>query len=284
MALNIGMIGKTYGPFIKEYNFREAVLIALGCNAGFDGKTDIEYCYEKDLKLLPIYYAVPALDIEVTKTMDWGFNWSGSLHWGFDFKVIKPLDPLKPCKLYTMVTLKGLYDRGWGRGTLAWHYGETFDEEGNLLFTNDSWDCGIYDGGWGGPLAPKDIVDMPDCKPDFEVIEKVSMNTALIHSLLGSSHLLHIDWEYTKRYGYQTPVLQSTAVAGIACRHIISKICSFMPEKLVRFKTRITKSVLLGTTLKTQIWKMDDGSVRFRCVDAEDDSFIYLNYSLAEFK
>ena len=36
---------------------------------------------------------------------------------------------------------------------VAQHIGDTYDSDGKLLCTNESWDCLIYDGGWGGPGA-----------------------------------------------------------------------------------------------------------------------------------
>ncbi len=64
--------------------------------------------------------------------------------------------------LTTRVLLKALYDRGPGKGCLAQHIGETFDETGAKLFTNESWDCALFDGGFGGPKAPQDRVIIPE--------------------------------------------------------------------------------------------------------------------------
>ena len=50
MALNLDALGKKIGPFTKDYTWKDAVLYALGVGAGF---SDLEYCYEKDLKVIP---------------------------------------------------------------------------------------------------------------------------------------------------------------------------------------------------------------------------------------
>lgn len=84
MAINTAMVGQTFGPFITEYTFRDMILFALGCGAGYDGKTDLQYVYEKDMKILPMFGAMPIVDQKVTKTIDYGYNYAGSLHWGFD--------------------------------------------------------------------------------------------------------------------------------------------------------------------------------------------------------
>lgn len=283
MALKLDMQGKTYGPFIREYNFRELIIFALGCGAGYDGKTDLEYVYEKDLKVLPMFMAMPIVDSEVTKTIDYGFNWGGSLHWGFDLQIHQPMKKLSG-KLSTKVLLKALYDRGEGKGLLAQHIGETFDEEGNKLFTNESWDCALYDGGFGGPKAPKDVVEIPDTKPDFEVEEQIALNRALIYRLSGDYHPQHVDWEYAQKFGHPKPNLQAVSTSGTACRHIIRTLFPGEPERMTRFKTRITKSLYPGATIKTQMWKWSDNCIHFRVIDANNPEIAYLNYALAEWK
>ena len=35
------MVGQTYGPFVREYSFRDLELFALGCGAGIDGRDDL---------------------------------------------------------------------------------------------------------------------------------------------------------------------------------------------------------------------------------------------------
>jgi acyl dehydratase len=283
MALKLDMVGKWYGPFEREFDFRELSIFALGCGCGADGRTDLEYVYEKDMKVLPMFAAMPIVDSEVTKTIDYGFEWGGSLHWGFDLNIHQPLTALSG-KLSTKVLLKALYDRGEGRGCLAQHIGETYDENGTKLFTNESWDCALYDGGWGGENAPSDIVEIPDREPDFEVTELVPLNQALIYRLNGDFHPQHIDWEYAQKFNHPKPNLHAVSTAGFACRHIIKTLMPGEPGRLTRFKTRITRSLYPGCTIKTQMWKWDDNCIHFRVIDADNPETAYLNYALAEWK
>ncbi|MEA1960077.1 MAG: MaoC/PaaZ C-terminal domain-containing protein [Bacillota bacterium] len=282
MAIKMEMVGQTFGPFEREYDFKELMLLGLGCGAGADGKTDLEYVYEKDLKVLPIFGAMPIVDQIVTKTIDYGYNYAGSLHWGFDVKFHQPITKTSG-KLSTYVLLKGLYDRGAEKGLLAQHVGDTYDESGTLLFTNESWDCLIYDGGFGGPKPPKDIVEIPDREPDYEVSEQIPLNQALIYRLQGDYHPQHADWEYAAEIGYEKPILHAVSTAGVACRHIIKTLFPGEPERLTRFKTRITSPLLPGCTIKTQMWKMGDNLIHFRVIDAETQK-VYLNWALVEWK
>jgi len=134
MAINTDMVGQTFGPFVRDYTFRDLELFALGCGAGIDGKDGLEYLNEHDernpqLKVLPMFGAMLIVDSEVTRTIDYGYNYAGSLHWGFDIRFHQPITKMSD-HLETMVRLEGLYDRGEGRGLLAQHIGDTYDSDG----------------------------------------------------------------------------------------------------------------------------------------------------------
>ena len=72
MAISTEIVGKEFGPFVREYTFKDLEICALGCNAGFDGQTDLIYVNEKDaanpdLKVLPIF-GVPLTARSTTAT------------------------------------------------------------------------------------------------------------------------------------------------------------------------------------------------------------------------
>ncbi|WIB62092.1 MaoC/PaaZ C-terminal domain-containing protein (plasmid) [Curtobacterium sp. MCLR17_007] len=288
-AIKTEMVGQTFGPFIRDYTFRDLEIFALGCGAGLDGKDGLEYLNERDphnpqLKVLPMYGAMLIVDSDVTRTIDYGYTYEGSLHWGYDIRFHKPITKMAD-RLSTTVTLAGLYDRGEGRGLLAQHIGETRGSDGELLFTNESWDCLIYDGGWGGPEAPKDVVDMPDRAPDTTVVERIPENQSLIYRLSGDWHPMHIDWDAAED-GPKRPIAHAISYAGVVMRHAISSYFPGEPERITRFKTRITSPVLPGATLRTELWQVADGELRFRLVDDNIDSTgskPHLNWGIIEF-
>ena len=77
MALNREAIGKKIGPIAKEYTWKDVVLYALGVGAGFN---DIEYCYEKNLKLLPSFAIATLYDIMPEVAQISNVNLAGILH------------------------------------------------------------------------------------------------------------------------------------------------------------------------------------------------------------
>lgn len=283
--LNLDLIGKTFGPFVHDYTFKDQIIFALGCGAATDALTDLEYVFEqgKDFKIIPIYGAMLAEAYEVSKAMDFGFNWDGSLHWGFDIRFQKPLT--KPSgKLSTTCVLKEIYDRGPGKGCLALNEATTRDAEtGEILFVNESTDIETYDGGFGGPKPPVVIVEIPDRAPDYEVSEQIPLNQALLYRLSGDWFKVHADWEYAKECGYEKPILHGLSTSGFACRHIIKTLFPGEPERITRFKVRITAPLYPGTVITTQIWKMGDNVIHFNVVNKET-GVNHLNYGLVEWK
>lgn len=288
MAISTEIVGREFGPFVREYTFKDLEICALGCNAGFDGQTDLIYVNEHDaahpdLKVLPIFGVPLTVHEEMTRTLDYGYNYDGSLHYGFEIRLHAPFKMND--RVETFVTQDALYDRGEGRGCLSKQTGRSYSSDGTLLCETETWDVCIYDGGWGGPKPPKDIVEMPDAAPDAVVAETMPLNMPLIYRLMGDWHQQHIDWAYTEQTGLARPINHGVCTAGIAMRHLIALLIPGQPERLRRFKCRFTSPVLPGTRLCTQVWKMGEGEARFRVVDADDGAARpFLNFCLAEWE
>ena len=41
MAISTEIVGKTFGPFVRDYTFKDLEICALGCGAGWDGRMDL---------------------------------------------------------------------------------------------------------------------------------------------------------------------------------------------------------------------------------------------------
>ncbi len=290
MAIDASVVGKKFGPFKFDYNMEKLNLFAVGCNCGYDMKAGEEYYNEYlpgGLKVLPIFGAMPLVCGEVTNTVDYGADLRGTLHWGIDLKIKSDMNRLaqKSGTLSTDVTVVGMWDRGPGKGLLCQEHSDTYDDDGTLVCECETWDCLIYDGGWGGEKPPADIVEMPDREPDFEMSETIAMNAGLAFRLTGMLHPLHVDWPTAKAAGFPIPFYFGLGYGGIAMRHMIDTFMPGEPERLTRFKVRMCAPVMPGATVKTQMWKMEDGSVRFRLVDAlATTAKPYLNWGIMEYK
>ena len=225
MAISTEIVGKTFGPFVRDYTFKDLEICALGCGAGWDGRVDLEYVNEgdaknPDLKVLPIFAVPLTVNEEMTTTLDYGFDYSGSLHYGIDVHFHAPFKMND--HIETFVTQEAIWDRGEGRGSLSKQVGKLYSADGTHLCTVDTYDCCIYDGGWGGEQPPRDSVEYPDRDPDFTYEETYGYNWPLVYRLMGDWHQQHIDWSYTEQTGLERPIAHGVSSAGVAMRHVIS--------------------------------------------------------------
>ena len=138
MAISTEIVGRTFGPFIRDYTFKDLEICALGCGAGWDGKTDLEYVNERDaenpqLKVLPIFGVPLTVNEEMTTTLDYGFNYEGSLHYGIDARFHAPFKMDDHVETY--VTQEAIWDRGEGRGSLSKQVGKSYSADGTHLCT-----------------------------------------------------------------------------------------------------------------------------------------------------
>ena len=77
MALNLDAVGEKIGPVRRQYSWKDAVLYALGVGAGF---SDLDYCYEKDLKVIPSFGITTLYDFIPQMISASNINLAGILH------------------------------------------------------------------------------------------------------------------------------------------------------------------------------------------------------------
>ena len=290
MAINTDIVGKEFGPFVRTYDFRYLEICALGCNAAYDGITDLEYVNEGDannphLAVLPIFGVPLTVNEEMTRTLDYGYDYSGSLHYGFEIRIHNPFKMSD--RVETFVTQDALYDRGEGKGCLSQQTGRSYSSDGTHLCTVETWDVCINDGGWGGPKPPHDVVDIPECPADAEITETIPYNMPLIYRLMGDWHQQHIDWAYIAQTGLERPIVHGVSLGGFAMRHLITAWIPHEPNRMTRFKTRITSPVIPGQTLTTRMWQVGEKEVRFQLLDVDADithAKPHLNYGIFEWE
>ena len=114
MALNLKSIGEPVGPFIKEYEQKDAILYALGVGAGF---SDLEYCYEKNLKVLPSFSIASIFDTMAEFAIKAQVNLSGILHGEQDLIFHNQIPP--EGTLTTNGAITDIYDKGEDKGALV---------------------------------------------------------------------------------------------------------------------------------------------------------------------
>lgn len=279
MSLNFDVIGKKFGPLSLEYNWNKLALYALSVGANVDG--ELEYVYEKDMKIIPTYWAAILGFKEFTDAYEYGQSIPDTLHYGFDIRYHKPMTATEGRIDYT-IELLDIFDRGEGRGSLAEIQAEAFDEAGEKVFTLVTRDIDMSTGGFGGQKPPKSSVDYPDREPDFQVEDYIGPNQAAIYRIDNDPNLLHIDPDFARQGGFDKPIIMGMCTVGYACRALIKTLCPGRPEAIKALQVRFTSAMELGKPIKTQIWKLDDHHAVFRLINAEDGDVV-LNFCAVEF-
>ena len=272
MALNLDALGKKIGPFTKDYTWKDAVLYALGVGAGF---SDLEYCYEKDLKVIPSFGITTMYDFmpELATTSD--VNLAGVLHGEQELIFHNPIPP--EGTLTTEGTIKHYYDKGKDKGALIVAEFETSHSNGQKLFTSIVTVFARLDGGFGGENAPAKEVVFPDRDPDFVVEGKPSADQPLIYRLSGDVFQLHVDREFAEMAGFEKPIMHGLCTHGYACRSLIQTFVPGEPEKARRMDCRFKRPLYPGMPVKTVIWKIGEGKAIWRVINTETKEVVIDN-------
>jgi NAD(P)-dependent dehydrogenase (short-subunit alcohol dehydrogenase family)/acyl dehydratase len=264
MALNMDAIGRKIGPLTKTYTWKDCSLYALGVGAGF---SDLDYCYEKELKVIPSFSIAAVFDFLSHVGAASNVNLAGILHGEQELVFHNPIPP--EGELITEGAITHYYDKGKEKGALVVATCDTRHSNGQKLFTATATIFSRLDGGFDGPEAPRKRVAFPDRAPDFTVTETPSENQPLLYRLSGDIFQLHVDPEFAEMAGFEKPIMHGLCTHGFACRALIACLCPGQPELIRRFDCRFSKPLYPGVPIETQIWKTGDGQAVWRTVNAE---------------
>lgn len=269
------LIGMKMEPRYAEYNWRDVALYALAVGAH---KEDLEYYYEKCLKAIPTYGAVPYWATVNVRPYQWMPLPASMLadelikptiaFLNMDHEIImhRPIDPIKGTFQW-QDQIVDVYDRGEGKGAVVKTKIDVRDEAGNPVCTNYSTTFFHEAGGFGGKPMPKSSVVIPDRDPDVALDDYVTPVQNLLYRLTGDTNLIHVDPEYAKNMKFDQPIVQGLCSFGFACRMAIAALIPGQPERMTRMAAQMSSPLLPGTPVQTQIWKIDEGTAYFRFID-----------------
>jgi len=269
MALNLDAVGEKIGPISKDYTWKDAVLYALGVGAGF---SDLHYCYEKDLKVIPSF-AITTLYESMPQALSLtNVNLAGILHGEQELVFHNPIPPDGTMTIEGTIT--DIFDKGKEKGALVIAESEAKHSSGIKLFTARSTIFSRLDGGFGGENPPTEAFTFPDRDPDFVVDASPSENQPLIYRLSGDVFQLHVDPEFAKMAGFEKPIMHGLCTHGYACRALIEALVPGQPELARRMTCRFSKPLYPGMPLKTQIWKIEEGQAIWRVINVENGEVV----------
>jgi NAD(P)-dependent dehydrogenase (short-subunit alcohol dehydrogenase family)/acyl dehydratase/putative sterol carrier protein len=272
MALNLDAVGKKIGPFTKDYTWKDAVLYALGVGAGF---SDLAYCYEKDLKVIPSFGITTIYDFMAEVATTSNVNLAGILHGEQELIFHNPIPP--EGAMITEGAITHYYDKGKDKGALIVGEFETSHSNGQKLFTSIVTVFARLDGGFGGENAPAKEVAFPDRDPDFVVDASPSADQPLIYRLSGDVFQLHVDQEFAEMAGFEKPIMHGLCTHGYACRSLIQTFIPGEPEKARRMDCRFKRPLYPGMPVKIVIWKTDEGRAVWKVINTETKEVVIDN-------
>ena len=245
------------------------MLYALGVGAGF---SDLEYCYEKDLKVIPSFAITTLYETMPQALSLTNVNLAGILHGEQELIFHNPIPANGTMTIEGSIA--NIYDKGKEKGALVIAESEASHSTGIKLFTARSTLFSRLDGGFGGENPPAETIEFPDRDPDFSVDASPSENQPLIYRLSGDVFQLHVDPEFAKMAGFEKPIMHGLCTHGYACRALIQALIPGEPEKARRMACRFTKPLYPGMPLKTLIWKTEDGKAIWRVQNMETGDIV----------
>ncbi len=277
MALNLDAVGKPIGPITRDYNWKDAVLYSLGVGAGFP---ELDYCYEKNLKIIPSFSVAMIFDFFFHVAQQANINLAGLLHGEQDILFHSPFPG--EGTLTTEGKIARCYDKGESKGALVIAESETRHTNGERLFTSIMTLFARLDGGFGGENAPGTKVLFPDKAPDTVVDDLPSPDQPLLYRLSGDRFQLHVDPEFARMAGFERPIMHGLCTHGYACRALIRTLIPDRPERLRRLFCRFTRPLYPGIPVQTLIWQVEPGKAVWRTVNAQNGEVVIDN-GIAEF-
>ncbi len=271
--VNLDAIEKELEPIEYEYTWKDVILYALGIGAGNE---DLNFVYENGLKVYPTFAVIPPFSAMDSIVDEADLNLLMLVHAGQ--KILLHGEIPTEGKLTTTGRISRIYDTGKHSVTIA--DAETRDEKNNLLFSNTYSILVRGGGGFGGEKPPAAGNVPPDREPDFRDEMVTLKNQNLVYRLSGDLNPLHVDPEFARMAGYDTPILHGLCTYGFAGRAILRNLCDDDPGKLKSFGVRFSNVVYPGDTIITEGWRMGGG--KYIIQTKNQDEKVILSNAAAE--
>ena len=282
-------LGADLGETTGSYGPDDVILYHLGIGAGFHATdpAELEYTFEKDLKVLPSFAVVAASGMTARARRPQGgagggmgglanvpglsYNRALLLHGEQDIELHRPLPTA--AEFTTRGRIAEIYDKG--KAALVIVENLASDDEGPL-FTNRMSLFLRGEGSFGGPAGPAPGHERPARAPDGTVDSPTLPQQALLYRLNGDKNPLHADPEFAKRGGFDQPILHGLCSFGIVCKAIVDSALGGDPTRVARYAVRFAGVAFPGETLRTSWWRAN-GKLLIETISAERGAPVITN-------
>ena len=271
-------------PSEQTYREKDVILYALGVGLGHDptDRAQLDFVYEKNLKVLPTFAAVMGYAGFWVRDLDTGVDWVRIVNGEQGFTLHAPLKPHGTMVGHTRIL--DVVDKGAGKGALIYTERKITDKEtGTLVATVTQTTFARADGGFGGPPRPSPpLHQMPARAPDLVCELATRPEAALIYRLTADLNPLHADLDVAKAAGYPRPIYHGLGTFGVVGHAILKSVCDYDPTRVTAMSGRFSAPVFPGETIRTEIWR--DGNVlSFRAL-VPDRNIVAMSNGRAEIK
>ncbi len=251
-------LGAELGSGEAAWDADQVILYHLGLGAGVPPTDpgELEYTYEKNLKVLPSFGVIPIFGAlaGLGQVPGLQFNLAMLLHGEQDLEIHKPIPP--QARVSSRGKVAALYDKQ--KAALVVLEVETRDEAGDKLFTNRFSLFLRGEGGFGGESGPKAGNIPPEREPDGVIESPTLVQQALIYRLSGDKNPLHADPEFAKLGGFDRPIIHGLCSYGIVCKAIVDGVLKGDTARVARYQARFAGVAFPGETYRTSWWQEGD--------------------------
>ncbi len=272
-------LGAELGSGETSWDADQVILYHLGLGAGVPPTDpgELEYTYEKNLKVLPSFGVIPVFGAlgGLGQVPGLQINFAMLLHGEQDLEIHKPIPP--QAKVSSRGKVAGIYDKK--KAALVVLEVETRDEAGDKLFTNRFSLFLRGEGGFGGESGPKAGNLRPDRDPDGVIDTQTLPQQALIYRLSGDKNPLHADPEFAKLGGFDKPIIHGLCSYGIVCKAIVDGVLKGDTARVARYQARFAGVAFPGETYRTSYWQEGD-KILIEAKAVERDAVVITNAAI----
>ncbi len=273
-------LGHEFPESQASWSADDVILYHLGVGAGVPPTDagELEYVYEKELKVLPSFGVIPVFSSlgGIVGVPGMEFNPALLLHGEQEIRLERPIPTA------ARVTSRGRVAEIWDKqkAALVVIEVETREEGGEPLFTNRFSLFLRGEGGFGGDSGPKASAGAPERAPDETVESATLPQQALLYRLCGDKNPLHADPGFAKMGGFDAPILHGLCSFGVVCKAAVDAALGGDVTRVAGYRARFAGVVFPGETLETSIWR-DDGRLLLAAKTKERGSPVIANAEIA---
>lgn len=258
MAIDVSKVGTATEPVQASWTERDCMLYALGVGSGTD---ELEFCTEKDQRVLPTFAVIPAMRGMGAVAVLGDVNFAMIVHGEQGITLHRDLPVNGTAVVAGRVV--AIWDKGSGAVVEVESDGRTTG--GEPLFSGRSSIFIRGEGGFGGERGPSGLrYPVPEREPDVVTTVQTRPDQALLYRLSGDMNPLHSDPDFAALAGFDRPILHGLCTYGFTGRALLHEVCGRDPSRFGSMDARFSAPVYPGDALTVSIWKIDDGTWSFR--------------------